>query len=363
MRTETTFVPAPYAAIAPYAPQILAGPMSLKLDANEGPAPPPSLLEAVRDVGAELLRRYPSARRLEAVLAERLEVGAESVVVTAGVDDGLERAARVALCAGREAILAVPTFEMLERYVRSSGADVAAITWLEGGLPVDAMIRAATPRTSFVAVVSPNNPTGLAATAADLARLSEAAPVALLAVDLAYAEFADEDLTRAVLALPNAVVFRTFSKALGLAGLRVGYAAGPRALVDLLRAAGHPYAVSSVSLAIAEARVRGGLDDVARYVERVRGERARLEDLLRRLGASASRSQGNFAFARFADARRVHGELGRRGVSVRSFSGTPLISDCLRITVPGDAAEFERLTTALEEILGGAEREESPDGT
>jgi histidinol-phosphate aminotransferase len=363
MRAETTFVPVPCTAIPAYAPQILADPIALKLDANEGPRPQPFLLEALRDVGAEQLRRYPSARRLEAILADRLGIEPESVVVTAGVDDGLERAVRVALCAGREAILPVPTFEMLERYVRASGAGVARIPWREGGLPVDAMLDAITPRTTFVAVVSPNNPTGLVAEPADLERLSEAAPAALLAVDLAYTEFAERDLTRSALALPNAMVFRTFSKALGLAGLRVGYAAGPKPIVDLLRAAGHPYAVSSVSLAIVEARIRAGLDDVARHVEIVRGERARLEALLRRSGAAVTRSQGNFAFARFADARAVRDALGRRGVSVRAFDDTPMIRDGLRITLPGDEAEFQTLMTALEEILGVAEREESPDGT
>jgi histidinol-phosphate aminotransferase len=362
MRAPMSFVPTPSCAAAPYAPRIAAGPVALKLDANEGPAPPAFLWEALRDADAEQLRRYPSARRLEALLAERLDVPAESVVATAGVDDGLERAVRAALCRGREAILPAPTFEMLERYVRASGADVARIPWLDGGLPVDAMLAAITPRTSFVAVVSPNNPTGLVAAPTDLARLSEAAPSALLAVDLAYTEFADVDLTRAALALPNAVVLRTFSKALGLAGLRVGYAAGPKPLVDLLRAAGHPYAVSSISLAIAEARIQGGLADVARHVDAVRRERVRLEALLRRAGALVTRSQGNFAFARLDGARRVHGELARRGVSVRAFCDTPLIGDGLRITVPGGEAEFETLMAALAEILGVAGREEGPDG-
>jgi histidinol-phosphate aminotransferase len=362
MRIENSFVPVPNAAAWAYAPQVLSGQVSLKLDANEGPRPPAFLLEALGDIGGEQLRRYPSARRLEGALAEWLGVPAERVVVTAGIDDGLERAVRTALCPGREAILPAPTFEMLERYVRSSGALVTGIPWLGGGLPVDAMIRAVTPRTSFVAVVSPNNPTGLVASPSDLSRLSEAAPAGFLAVDLAYTEFADEDLTRAALSLPNAVVFRTFSKALGLAGLRVGYAVGPAPMIGMLRAVGHPYAVSSVSLAIADARLLAGLDDIARHVEAVRGERVRLEALLRRNGASASRSQGNFAFARFADAKEVHRALARRGISVRAFEGAPLIGDCLRITMPGDEAEFERLTTALEEILGGAAEKEGEDG-
>jgi histidinol-phosphate aminotransferase len=362
MREETTFVPVPGANAAAYAPEVLAGPVTLKLDANEGACPPDAVLAELARITGEALRRYPpSPARLEAAIARRLGVPAESVAVTAGADDALERAVRVAICPGRGMILPVPTFEMLARYGRRAGGAIAEVPWLDGAYPIDAVLAAATPRTALVAVVSPNNPTGLVATAADLARLSAALPGALLLVDLAYTEFADEDLTGAALALPNALVTRTFSKALGLAGARVGYAVGPRRLVDLVRAAGNPYAVSSMSLALAEARLARGLDDVDALCARVRLERERLRGILARGGARPLASQGNFAFARFADAARVRDELGRRGISVRAFASSPRIRDCLRITVPGNEADFERLAAALAEILPGASSKEVDD--
>src|SRR5581483_5290507 len=127
-------------------------------------------------------------------------------------------------------------------------------------------------QTAAIVVCSPNNPTGAVATAQDLERLAEGAPGRLLMVDLAYTEFADEDLTQAALRLPSAVVFRTLSKAWGLAGLRVGYAAGHARLIGWMRSAGAPYAISSVSIALAEARLQHGEARMKKFVKTVRGE-------------------------------------------------------------------------------------------
>ena len=110
------------------------------------------------------------------------------------------------------------------------------------------MLDACDAETSVIAVVSPNNPTGGVISSQDLRRLSEGAPQAILMVDLAYVEFANKDLTPVALELPNAVVFRTFSKARGLAGLRVGYALGPARWLNVLRSVGLPYPVSAPAL-------------------------------------------------------------------------------------------------------------------
>ncbi|TNF33344.1 MAG: histidinol-phosphate aminotransferase family protein, partial [Deltaproteobacteria bacterium] len=225
-------------------------PIDLVLSGNEGIAPPAALLNGLAAADPEILRRYPSAAPLEAALAERFDVDPAQVVVTAGGDDALERTFRAFLAPGREVVLSAPTFVMLNKYAVLVGATQVQIPWLGGAFPTEAVAAAVTADTGAICVVSPNNPTGAVATADDLRRLSAAAPHAVLIVDLAYGEMADEDLTAAALALPNAVVFRTFSKAWGLAGARLGYAIGPSALVGWLRAAGNPYAVSGPSVAL-----------------------------------------------------------------------------------------------------------------
>jgi len=305
----------------------------------------------MRQTDPRALRRYPDTGPLQALLARRAGIQPDQVLVTAGADDALERAIRAVLAPGRELVLPVPTFGMIERYARLAGAQVNGIPWLEGPLPVDALLEAVTERTAMIAVVTPNSPTGLAATAEELRRLSEAAPGALLLVDLAYVEFADEDLTAAALSLPNAMVTRTLSKAWGLAGLRVGWAAGPPEVLEWMRAAGHPYAVASTSLELAVQRLGTGGDEVDRFVRRVREERGQLVALLRRLGASAGPSWGNFVLGRFDDPGWVRDGLAGLGVAVRAFPGRPMLEDALRITTPGDRETFARLTAGLETVL------------
>ena len=151
---------------------------------------------------------------------------------------------------------------------------------------------------------------------------------------------------------------RTFSKAMGLAGLRLGYAMTSTDLAALLNAAGGPYAVSSVAVAL-------GLiawntwEDRSAYLARVGAERAVLSRVLRELGAEVLPSEANFVTARVADAPEARAELSRRGIAVRTFPSSVDLSADLRITLPGDEASFERLIEALKrrpELIGPVPR-------
>jgi histidinol-phosphate aminotransferase len=333
-------------AVTAYRPPRHPAPIDLRLDANEGAPPAPAVLAALADSGPEGLRRYPSAAALERAIATGCGVDPARVVVTAGADDGIERALRAVLEPGRELVLPVPTFEMIARYARLAGGTVIEVPWPSGPYPVDAVLAAVTPATAAIAVVSPNSPTGAVAARSDLERLAAKAPQALLLVDLAYGELADESLDAAALALPNAVVLRSFSKSRGLAGLRVGCAIAPPEIALWLRAVGHPYAVSGPALAAAEAALRDGAS-LERYVARIRLERRGLAALLRDLGAEPLPSQANFVLARFADAAWAADALAGLGIAVRSFPGTPGLERSLRITCPGEEASFERLSRGL----------------
>lgn len=348
---EFAVQPAPgVAGMAPYEVPKPAAVIDLHLDGNEGPAPPAGLLSILTELGPEALRRYPSKHALEAQLAARFGVEPGQVLVTAGGDDALDRACRAVLGPGRDLILPVPTFEMLERYPPLVGADIVPIPWPSGPYPTTEVLAAIGPQAGAIAVVTPNNPTGAVATADDLARLSAGAPRVLLIVDLAYTEFADEDLMDATLRLPNAVAVRSFSKAWGLAGLRVGYAIGRPQTIAWLRAAGSPYPTSGLSLALAARQLSTGVERMHAFVQRVRREREELLARLRACGADALPSQGNFVLARFQDAERVQLELARQGIAVRRFPGRPGLEGSLRITCPGEAAAFARLCAALAAI-------------
>jgi len=345
-------------AASVYTPKASPTPIDLKLDGNEGAAPSESLRREWAELPAELLRRYPDARPLERALARRLGLAAEQVVVTAGGDEALDRIVRTFVPRGGHVLLPTPTFEMTERYLALAEAQVEEVEWPCGPFPCDELVARVRADTRLIVVVSPNNPTGAVACAEDLRRLARAAPHALLLVDLAYAEFADEDLTGIALEIGNALVVRTFSKAHGLAGLRVGWVAGRVEFVKWLRA-GSPYPVSAISLALATRRIeRSGAEsvgaecsDVARVVARVRVERDEIGRTLVALGARAMPSQGNFVLGRFRDASFVRDALAGLGIAVRAWPKRRGLDDALRITCPVDETACARLVRVLGSAL------------
>jgi histidinol-phosphate aminotransferase len=252
-------------------------------------------------------------------------------------------------------LIADPSFEMFEQYAALCGAAVVTVPWSPGPFPISAMLDQINDRVAIIALVTPNNPTGEVATLDDLRRLSVAAPRALVILDHAYVDFADEDLTDAALTMPNVIVVRTFSKAWGLAGCRVGYALGPVSLITGLRAAGGPFPVSAASLVIARAQFATGRAARDAYVSRIRIERSALHDLLVRLKANPRQSQGNFVFAELGPRSSiVHASLVSQGIMVRALKGRAGAPLGLRISLPGDAPSFAMLADALEVALGDA---------
>lgn len=326
--------------------------VDLRLDANEGPAPGENLPELLRSLDPESLRRYPDARSLERALAGRLAIDPARVVVTAGGDDAIDRLCRLALEPGREALLHTPTFEMIHRGAILTGASPVLCPWTTGPFPTESFIRLIGPGMGLVSLVSPNNPTGAVIPASDIVRICEAAASvgALVLVDLAYVEFADSDPTPLLTGLKNAVLVRTFSKALGLAGLRVGYAVAPAEIAPMLRAMGGPYPTSGLSLALA-ARSLTDEDRLARVRSQIRSERSRLTDLCTRLDLDPLPSEGNFVLVRTPLAALLRERFMALGISVRAFASKPALENALRITLPGSETSFERLDRSIRSAL------------
>lgn len=325
-------------------------PIDLPLHGNEGPAPSAELFHALTP---ELVRRYPSATALEALIADQIGLTPAEVIVTAGADEAIDRAFRAFVAPGDAVVLPSPTFVMFPQYARLAGARLVTPPWPVEDFPEAAVLDALTTRPKAVALVSPNNPTGAAIPTATIRRVAQSDPSVLMMIDFAYVECADEDPTAELARLPNALVFRTLSKVWGLAGLRVGYACGPEALIRPLRAAGGPYSVASTSLALAAAQLTMGAAKMREYVARVRSERDQLYQLLSARGAAPVRSAANFVFARFGSesaAMAFSEGLARRGIGVRAFPGDATVGDGLRITCPGDEAQQARLLRAIEGV-------------
>ncbi|MEO1171121.1 MAG: histidinol-phosphate transaminase [Myxococcota bacterium] len=350
--------PTPIAALAEmggYSPKRSLIHTPHRLDGNEGRPPPAALLSAVQEAGVECVRSYPNKRPLEALIAERHSVPADCILVTNGADDALDRIARAFVGPGRTLLAPGPTFEMIERYVRIAGGRYVEVPWWEDALPMSSLRAAVDATVSVITVVSPNNPTGLTASLEEIEELVSAYPNRLVVVDLAYAEFADADLTVPLLAHRNVVMTRTLSKAWSLAGARVGYAmASNPELIRYLRDAGGPFPVSGLSLAVAEAWMNLGREHVEDSRATVIAERESIFDRLGRLGERPFPSQANYVTSRFRDVQWVADCLASLGIAIRVYVDKPKLSHCARITCPQDPSLLTRLLDGLQSSLAPA---------
>ncbi|MBN2874245.1 MAG: aminotransferase class I/II-fold pyridoxal phosphate-dependent enzyme, partial [Spirochaetales bacterium] len=266
------------------------------LDANEC-RPLPSVVAAIADEIAGTaagsgagLSRYPSFAALEAAIAARWGVEPARIVVTAGGDDAISRICAARLAPGASILVHEPAFEMFGVYARSRGAEVLGLRWLDGeAFPLEATIREIEGRESLgiATVVSPANPTGgvvgvdEAVAVADACARSGAA----FLFDAAYGEFAEDDPTARLLGHGSAYIIRSFSKAYGLAGMRLGYAIAPSAnRAAALRSCGMPYPSSTLA-AVAGLAALADTSGVQAIVAAARSERVLLAERLRALGA------------------------------------------------------------------------------
>lgn len=300
-----------------------------KLSSNENPFPPlPRVVAAVADAAADL-NRYPElqAERLRAALAESLCVDQERLVVGNGSVAVLETLLD-ALCApGEEVVYAWRSFEAYPIAVAVAGARGVPVPLLaDGRHDVEAMLAAVTERTRAVLLCSPNNPTGPALTQDEVEHVLAGLPShVLVVVDEAYVEFVRDPAAVDALALaerdPRVLVLRTFSKAYGLAALRVGYAVARPRLASGLRAASTPFGVNGLAQVAALESLRAS-EELFERVDAIVAERERLLTRLRRAGWEIPDAQGNFVWFPAGDRTGLlTAAFAHAGLIVRPFAG------------------------------------------
>ena len=326
------------ADLPPYVPgaRVPVGAAAFKLSSNENPFPPlPSVMAAIADAVVDV-NRYPDmyATELTAAVAAHLAVAPETVVAGNGSVAMLGHILAAVCEPGDEVVFAWRSFEAYPIYVTAAGAvGVRVPVGADGRLDLVAMAAAVTPRTRVVLVCSPNNPTGPAVRADELDTfLAAVRHDVLVVLDEAYVEFVRDgqaaDGLAAFAAHPNVVLLRTFSKAYGLAGLRVGYAVARPRLAAGIRAVSMPFGVSNVAQLAAVASLRAGAE-MATRVESVVRERARMLAGLADQGWSVPDAQGNFVWLALGEhTTSVAERCARAGVLVRPFAG-----DGIRVSV------------------------------
>jgi histidinol-phosphate aminotransferase len=330
----------------------LAGRTGLRLDFNENTEGcSPLVLERIRHITPEDLARYPEREPVEKMVAARLGLFPEEVLLTNGVDEGIHLLCETYLDAEDEVIIVTPTFGMYEVLAEATGARVIRVQCAgEFRFPLSETLRAIIDRTRLVAIASPNNPTGTVASRAEILQICEAAPNVAVLVDEAYYDFYGETMLPDVSSTPNLFVARTFSKAYGLAGLRVGILAGNAAQMKSVRRVSSPYNVNAIALLALTAVFEDG-EYLSNYVEQVTQGRGRLAATLASLGIRYWPSQANFLLAYIGDRHREFVEAMRqRGILVRDRSADPGCDGCVRITI-GTREQMNRALPVLEEVL------------
>ena len=322
----------------------------LKLNTNESPESSPAALRAIDSIDEEWLRRYPdpSSDRLRTLLAEQFHLDSNQIIVGNGADDIINLLIRATCDPGDRIVTTSPAYALYSILADVQGASVSTIPLkTDFELPVNKLVAAGG---SIQFITSPNNPAGTAYPPAQLATIA-AAGTNLVAIDEAYAEFADTNCIELLRQFHNVCIIRTFSKAYGLAGLRVGYLLGPPNLVEALLKIKDSYNVNRIAQIAAEAALND-VDWAHSMWARVRKLRHWLGIELGKLGLHVYPSQANFVLVNFGDisAIQVQRSLEERKILVRHLGGTPETQNSLRITI-GTREEMKRLVRAIAECL------------
>jgi histidinol-phosphate aminotransferase len=333
----------------------LASRNALRLDFNENTfAPSPRVIEQLRKITSEGLTKYPEREHGEQVVANHFDLLPEQVLLTNGVDEAIHLLCLAFLEAEDEALICTPSFfmydvsvQLMTRYLRHVQADETL------AFPFERFLAAINQKTKLIIVASPNNPTGTVVPREQLLAIAAAAPHAVLMVDEAYFHFHGASTLADVSDVPNLIVARTFSKAYGLANLRLGMLAGNPELLRYIRKVASPYNVNGVALACLPAALE---DDayVRWYADQVKSGRERMAAGLRELGVPFFESHANFILMQIGP---KHAELVKamrdHGVLLRDRSTDPGCDGFVRITI-GIEEHVTRglaaLKTCLQEI-------------
>jgi histidinol-phosphate aminotransferase len=330
----------------------LAGRESLRLDFNENTfAASTKVIERLHQITAEGLTKYPEREGVERIAAAHFGLQSHQILLTNGVDEAIHLVCAAFLEEDDEALISTPTFFMYDVSVSmmTSGLKkVQADPSLE--FPYEQFLAAITPKTKLIIVASPNNPTGAVISRHHLLSICAAAPHAVVMVDEAYYHFFGETVMQDVGRVQNLIVARTFSKAYGLANLRIGMLAGNADLLKYVRKVSSPYNVNGVALDCLPVALA---DDayVQWYAEQVHVGRARMVEGLRALGVDFFPSHANFVLMKIGP---KHGDLVKamraRGVLLRDRSTDPGCDGYVRITI-GVEEHVTRGLQALKDSL------------
>jgi histidinol-phosphate aminotransferase len=336
--------------------------MELRLDMNESTTGcSPYVLQKLQKIDAKKLALYPPREPGEYMVAQHLGRSPGQVLLTNGADEGIDLLCRGYLDPGDEVIIVVPTFAMYEIFAMVPGAKVIRVATTaeeDFQFPTEKVLQAITPRTRVIVITNPNNPTGIAVDRFTIIKILQAAPDAAILVDEAYFDFYGQSIIDQVGMLPNLFVARTFSKAYGLAGIRLGVLVGPSHHIAVLRRICGPFNVNACALEV----LREALLDrqfVQNYVKQVKETREWFRKQIEELGFKVWPSEGNFVLVKFGEEKEyILKQMREWGIALRDRPDCP---GCVRITI-GKQKEMEVVAMGTRQALENKKKPAPKEG-
>ena len=324
----------------------------LRLDFNENTVGcAPQVIRALRNkLDGDWLSRYPEYEDAREELARYFGVTADELLLANGTDDAIKMVCDTFVGPGDEMIVPAPTFPVYEFFHTVAGGRTTRVRYDEKfRLTARMLLSAVNKRTRWMAIANPNNPTGTVVSQRDLRTILREAPDVLVLVDEAYVDFSGQTVLPWIRKYPNLVVTRTFSKAFGLAALRLGCILTNAQIADPMRRAQNPFAVNSLALACALEAIKHD-KFVSRYAQQVCNNRDKLCRFLDKTGIPYVPSLSNFVLARVGPrASEIALKLRDQDILIRDWSYDPRLQGYLRFTV-GSTEQTRRLMRGLAEF-------------
>jgi histidinol-phosphate aminotransferase len=340
-------------SLSPYAPPTNKRTQfdGLRLDFNERGSDPLFVKNILKEIGAkDTVHIYPEYGEIEAAIAKYCSVASEQILVCDGSDQGIETIFRTYSEKNDKVIIPEPTFSMFSQVASVAGNEIYSPGYDKNmNYPTEKVLSAIDQQTKIVVIVTPNNPTGTSVSRNNIEKIAKTAENALVIVDEAYFEFSNQTVIDLLNQHENVVILRTFSKAFGLAGLRIGYMVSSSRNIAVMKKVQSPYGVSTVAVNCALGALKN-IDEMKGYVDEVKRQaKPFVEDFFAQNNIKFYKSDANFVLFEVSNQQDVFQKLKNKGILLRPQNKNG-ISSCIRITVT-TMSEMKQFTKAYKELF------------
>ena len=328
---------------------------SLRLDFNENTVGcSPNIIRTIRKIQQNTLSIYPEYTKLREELAKYCKVDVNNIIPANGTDEGIKAIIEAYIEKGKdEIVIPVPTYAMFKFYAQLNEAAIKEIEYTQDLIfPTDKVLEAINKNTKIIILVNPNNPTGTSIKQKDIIKIIKKANLndALVLIDEAYYQFYGKTSITLIKRYDNLFITQTFSKAFGLAGLRLGYIISNRNNIKIIQKVLSPYSVNNIAVVCAFAALRN-LNYVKNYAQEVNKSKLILCKELYKLGIKYYKSDANFILLKIGSKSvKFCQKLREKGILIRDRSSDILLNGCVRITL-GTLDQTKELIKALRQVI------------